>query len=390
MAGNRIAILTLHWSNNYGACYQAYALQAFLKESGYQPQIIDYRMESVGISKILARPITSLKKINQKKIISAKGVKNWFQRRIPKSNSLDHRDLLFNRFRRDHLPISDKRYLYEDLKDIQDQFDAFIVGSDQVWAADFEYTSDAYILGFVDRKSYKGKLLSYAASFGKSSLEPYLRDIFKAKVSHFDAISCRETSGCEIVQGVVGRNASKVVDPTLLISNYSPVTSYKAITDTPYMLVYVLPQEASLSQRLTKAIAFYSEKKQLNVKVVAPEGCDPGLESYLVTPTPEELLGLFQKASLLITNSFHGTVFGLIFEVPFAVFARDSYQDKQNVRMTELLTSVGLYGRFVEPDEDYRAAQTRLEKPISFVEAKESLARIAADSRKFLLSSLAR
>jgi len=385
---NRVAILTLHWSNNYGACYQSYALQAFLENNGYIPQILDYRMESVNLSNIMQRPIVSLQKIYQKQIFKWTNVKNWLQRRRNESNDSNESNSIFDQFRDGYLNISSEELRYEDLTATQNQFEAYIVGSDQVWAADFEFTSDAYILGFVDRETFHGKLVSYAASFGKSSLEPYLRPIFRQKLANFDAVSCRETSGCEIVEHVAHRDVHKVVDPTLLISDYSKITSYASVPEAPYLLVYVLPQDDSLSAALANAVEYYSREMQLDVRVVAPEGCHSSLAQNVIKPTPQELLGLIEKCSFLATNSFHGTVFGIIFEVPFVVFARDSFSNKQNVRMQELLRSVGLYDRFIEPFCSHSDSFATVNSTIDFAKAKAHLTDTIENSSSFLLGAL--
>lgn len=384
----KIAVLTLHWSNNYGAVYQAYALQTFLRDNGYEPVILDYRMESVPLSRILRRPLKSLQKSIQKNLLNIKNIGLWLAKKRMSSTDSQEAKPLFDSFRRKWLNISSEQYSYEDLKKLQHDFSAYIVGSDQVWAADFEFTSDAYVLGFIDRDSYRGKLLSYAPSFGKSSLEPYLRAKFRNALRKFDAISCREASGCEIVKSVVGREAKRVVDPTLLIDDYSEIISNHMVPERPFLLVYALSQEAKLESWFAETVRYVARNLGLEVLVVAPDGCDSALSPNIVKPTPEELLGLIEKCDFFLTNSFHGTVFGIALEAEFLVLARDQYDNKQNVRMKDLLETAKLGDRYIGPFQDLAQRLDVVKNPVDFTVAKRNLGPAVTESQKYLLESL--
>ncbi|MDF2181409.1 polysaccharide pyruvyl transferase family protein [Neptuniibacter sp. CAU 1671] len=383
----KVAVLTLHWSNNYGAVYQAYALQKFLSLHGYEPCILDYRMEAVCLSRILRHPILSVQKILQKNLLNIDFlVKRLKLRKSSSCHTSNH--AIFNNFRDKYLRVSQHEYLYADLRSSVEEFDAFIVGSDQVWAADFVFTSDAYLLGFVDRDRYSGKLISYAPSFGKSKLEPYLHKKFSGCVSQFDAISCRESNGCEIVHTLVGRSAVKVVDPTLLISNYSEISSYEVVPRNNYLLVYFLSQDKTLAEWFFSVVEHLSREKGLEVVVVAPEGVDDRWMPNLICPSPEELLGLIEKCSFMITNSFHGTVFSLIKQVQFLTLARDCFSDKQNIRLIELLDAVGLSHRFMLAFLDENMADKAANENIDFEDVYIRLREVISGSQRFLLDAL--
>lgn len=381
----KVGILTLHRSDNYGAMLQAYALSKFLRELGYEPFIVNYRMEAASVGKYLSNPFAFLSKVVGKKVLSWSFIKSKLSSRQGKSRE-EKFSPIFEDFRSKHLNISEQIYNYEGLTSDPPEAYAFIVGSDQVWAADFVFSSPAFLLGFVPKNVKK---IAYAASFGKAELERYLRSTFIDNVSEFDDIAVREKSGVDLVKNLLGRRAAHVVDPTLLLSEYSEIIDYSLVPKGDYILSYRLSQTEVLSQWMNLSLDAIASSLKLQHFVVStntPKGTLLSGEELM--PTPGQLLGLIEKASLLVTNSFHGTVFALLLRTEFLTFARDSATDKQNLRLEELLGLLGLEDRYCGPELTKSIILEKTTRPCDFELANNTLAQKRMESAAFLKRSL--
>jgi len=293
---------------------------------------------------------------------------------------------LFDEFRSHFLNITDDSYSYKKLTSAHFDFDAVIVGSDQVWAADFVFTSPAYLLAFVDKGAKK---IAYAPSFGKRQLEGYLKSSFKRYSKSIEYLSVRESSGVDLVKELTGRSVTKVLDPTLLLNSYEEIISDKAVPFEKYMVCYRLDQEKNLADWFIGCVERLSVNLGLKVIYVSPN-TDPSNSPWEPQmPSPGELLGLINSASLVITNSFHGTVFSLLLKTNFLTLARDSYKDKQNLRMLELLSSVDLSARFIDAFEHDNGVNGSLQETINWDEVDALLEPNRRSSTDFLLKALA-
>lgn len=381
----KIGVLTLHRSNNYGAMLQAYALSKFLRELGYEPFIVNYHMESATVRAYLTQPLAFLAKIAGKNVFSWDFVKSKFSGLKGKSRESEFARI-FEDFREQHLLIAPQIHDYESLRADPPEAYAFIVGSDQVWAADFVFSSPAFLLGFAGQGVKK---ISYAASFGKAYLERYLQPSFEAHIKNFDAISVRETSGVDLVRKLANLEATHVVDPTLLLTDYSEIIDYSLVPEGAYLFSYRLGQAESLTRWMNEALDAVAVNKSLPHYVVstnAPPGAITSGEA--LQPTPGQLLGLIERASLFATNSFHGSVFALLLRTDFLTFARDSAPDKQNLRLTELLSNLGLSDRYCAPGLGQEEVLEKLVLPCEFDRAFDALAGRREESAAFLKQAL--
>lgn len=381
----KVGIVTLHHANNYGAVYQTYALSSYIEGLGFEVFIIDYVMDRATIYSYLKNPIVFLRKMLSKKAFTVSFLKEKRQYHQGKHREEGFLEK-FNDFRKDFLNITKREYDYTELKKSCPKTDFLITGSDQVWAADFFFSSPAYLLGFCPKGV---KRISYAPSFGKSRLEPYLHRIFKDKLLKFDAVSVRERSGVEIVKEVAGIDAIKVVDPTLLLKSYSNIVDYSLVPSSPYILTYRLNQEHGLACWMSDCIKKISIDKGLPVYRVSTNN-SLGLEEIGedLQPTPGQLLGLIEKSSMVLTNSFHGTVFSLLFRVRFLCFARDIFEDKQNLRMLELLDLVGLQDLFCQPFIDPCLIGKKTDCGIDWGDVHQKLGQARLESESFLRKAL--
>ncbi len=381
----KVGIVTLHHGNNYGAVYQAYALSNYIEGLGFEVCIIDYHMDAVNISSYIMNPIMFIRKVLSKKAFTLSFLKG--KRKYQEGQQRErHFSQVFNNFRDNFLNITDAKYSYNILSKSPPDVDFLITGSDQVWADDFFFSSPAYLLDFGNTKTKK---ISYAPSFGKSSLEPYLHNIFKENISKFDNVSVREQSGVNIVKAVAGVDAVKVLDPTLLLDSYLDIIDYALVPESPYIITYRLSQENDLACWVTECVNKIARAKGLDVYRVSTNSpansSDVGID---LEPTPGQLLGLIEKSSLMLTNSFHGTVFSILFQVNFLCFARDAFEDKQNLRMLELLGLVGLEKLFCQPFEISDVIDEKMTHYIDWKNVELALDNARLNSKGFLNQAL--
>jgi hypothetical protein len=384
-----IGILTLQNSNNYGAMYQAYALSKYLKNQGNNVFILNYEMtrDNSNIFDYLKNPISFIQKVflRKEQIINKLLNKNKSTPTISREKKFIE---IFKTFRESYLNITNTEYNSKILNENCPDADVYICGSDQIWAADFLFTSPAFLLGFVPSDT---KRVSYAGSFGKNSIEPYLEKTFIKYINKFDAISVREKSGIDIVEKFSNLDTTHVLDPTLLLdkSDYSEILDYTLVPDEPYVFVYKLNQTKELSDWMDICINNIGDTKNLSIVAVSTNLIYPFDVNWKVPhPTPGQLLGLIEKSSITITNSFHGTVFSIILQTNFLSIARDKYTDKQNVRMEELLSSLDLENNYCKPFLDQNTVYEKIDRVIDYKKVSEKLTAMKLLSETFLTKSI--
>lgn len=385
----KIGILTLQNSNNFGALYQTFALQEFLISQGHEVFIINYDMARDRQSKgfYLKNSSALIQKLAHRKVFSLKFFSDRKELQLKREVEVKF-DQIFKDFRRSYLNITEEEFDYKSLCQRAPKADIYICGSDQIWAADFLFTSPAFLLGFVPEGI---KRVSYAPSFGKKSLQGYLHGTFKEYIKQFDAISVREDSGKEIIKDVAGLEAEVVLDPTLLLdrSDYKKILDTSSVPQKPYVLVYLLSQEKKLMAWTIEMINAAKTQMGWDVLYVTTNNIWPPDQSWqVIHPTPNQLLGLIEESQMVLTNSFHGSVFSIIMEKRFISLARDPYPDKQNLRMIGLTAKLGLERRFLKPFAKLNKLEGLIDKDIDFVEAKKNLGAMKEKSLSYLSGAI--
>jgi hypothetical protein len=327
----KIGITTFQWSNNYGAVLQTHALQSFLSAKGHEVQVVDYR-PNVPLSfahKWIAR--------------SPNGCfQKW---------KVAYKDSLFESFRRKHMTrTSEIFWSFSELRRISDRYDMIITGSDQVWnpkwLSQFNGLFDLYFLSFVAPQT---RCISYAASFGhadKSTMSEDWQKLIGEKLKMMDAISVREKSGIDLVRDLSGRtDAIQVVDPTLLLDrlHYENLTDSKSKRKS-FLFSYMLH---GLECDAETACHHISEVLQLNT--LKCDGLTSAFRGGYTLPSPRVWLRHIRDAVFMVTNSFHGVVFCLIFHTPFIALIIDGENGSMNSRIVDLLKAVGLSHRILNP-----------------------------------------
>lgn len=290
-----VALITLSLLNNYGGAIQNFAMQQVLNKMQVKSKTIDY----------LKIPSSSF----------FKHVLGWiktfillFAFRRRKFNKYTHkgtRKEIFQKFIDKYISTTKKCYRYE-IKMLEG-YDAVIVGSDQVWRPMYNYRIEDKFLRFA--KDHPIKRIAYATSFGVDNWEytPKQTRECSRLAKKFDAISVREESGVKLCKEHLGVEATWVLDPTLLLTkeDYLPICEDIPVCNEKYLAVYVLDD----NEELTATYENEAHKRGLVVKKFSADS-----KSTLTVP---EWIAMFRDASYVVTDSFHGTVFSIIFGKDF-------------------------------------------------------------------------
>lgn len=354
----KIGILTFHRVSNYGAVLQAYALETVLKKLGADCEIIDYQ-NSVLTEQYNPYSRTYLNPRHPKRFL-----KNLIM--LPHVNQ---RNYWFKAFRDAHLVISKNRYDENHLP-ASNVYSKIIVGSDQVWNLSCNGNDTHYFLDFIDKNKCCG--YSYAASMSTVSFSNEVRELYRKQLSHFSRISVREYSAEKFLKESLGVEACTSLDPTLLLdrNEWDKLCNNPSDNQKDYVLVFLMRHS---NQILERALNYARMKK---LKVVYINLYEPfarlGYES-IFSMSPQNWLGYIRSAKYVITNSFHATVFSILFEKNFTTYLLDD--EGKNERLIQLTNITGLNNRLkkmnesvIENDVNYSEVQDRLQ-----VERKKSL-----------------
>jgi hypothetical protein len=358
----KIGIYTF-FSSNYGAALQAYSLQSFIRAKcpNSEVSLIDYvRDNRDSLEKVFFKrsnnPIYNLvwqffvlfryREFKQK-------VKNFsdFKAQIPFTN-----------------PMTDKNSVSKDAL----RYDILITGSDQVFKPSNKY-KDIYYLSF---EKDKRKKIAYAPSFGVSEFSDEDKKYIKTALSDFDALSCRETDGSIFLSELLDREVPSVLDPVFL----TPKSCWRELEIKPgiedYVFVYCLKD-------LNKLLAVAKNKFQ-NKKIIVlaqnylkpVSGC-----KQVFYPGPREFLGLIDNAHAIVTDSFHGMAFSIIFNKDFNVVVT---RQKAASRIQTLLEKLDLNDKLIK-DENNIDLNIEQKKVKIYSENLNSLVK---NSEAYLLNAL--
>lgn len=317
----KVGIMTFHRALNYGAVLQAYALQKTISSfNGVECEVVDY----------LSPKITSdykpfrVDKNNLIKSISKSII--MYQRRKKRKNS-------FDLFLKDYINTSQKIYDENSIELAKNDYDMFITGSDQVWSPRCVGFDPIYFLTFAEN----AQKYSYAASFAVKSLPSDLEEEYKNRLKGFQTFSVRESSGKDLVRSLTGRDACVNIDPSLLLNASEWKKIATSVEKKHYILVFTANPQISLFEFAYKL----SKEKGLPIYYISDTPCikKNGI-TYIVAPTVNEFVGYFMDADYVVTNSFHGTAFSVIFNKD--LFVEFKNKSGRNIRSESLLNLLGI------------------------------------------------
>lgn len=339
----KIGIITICDNNNYGNRLQNYATQEIIKEMGFEAETIvnivepeldpNFNLEAEKQSKL-----NFPKQFKLRKTLKKIRLKTWTiinKKRIQKDKL--YRSDNFKNFTAENIKESGF-YISENSipNDLDGKYDYFITGSDQIWNPNYRYGGKIDFLTFA--KKYKRIALS--PSFGISTIPLEYEERYRNWLSEMEYLSIREESGLKIIKNLTGRNAELLIDPTLMFSKEKWLTISKKITDKPenYILTYFLGSDSNEARSAVEKVA-----KENNLEIINLLDLK---QSEIYSAGPGEFLDLINCSSLVCTNSYHGTIFSILFGKPFIVFDRiENNKIVMSSRINTLLKKLNLEKR---------------------------------------------
>lgn len=368
-----IGLVTCYFHHNYGSMLQAYATEMIMKKMKLPYETIackrprDYMTENhylYILKKILIADWDMF--LGKKRIENAKKKNSEF------AKNCALRDSAFTKFANEYFHISPFCQNREELKKMSENYSAFLVGSDQLWRTD-SVEHGYYTLEWVPDNIRK---IAYSTSIGVKEVPWFQKKKNQRFMSRFSYIALREQSACDLVKKLTGREVQVVLDPTLLFTGeqWLDIQKENPLTDGKYIFVYLLGDNP--------------EQREYIKRVKERTGCDivalQHLDNYIPSDNgfadeapyvgPSEFLNYIRNAEYVFTDSFHCSVFSILYKKSFFTFNRFSESAKQgtNTRIDNLLHITGLEERrwniakpietCVSMDSDFDNAYSLLEQ----------------------------
>lgn len=334
----RIAIVTWYYSNNFGTVLQAFSLQKYLAQKGYNVCIVDQFVLRYGLKPIIKNTIGSLGLLSLAK------------------NILHKKDKRLQAFFHDEIKL---RYVFNksQLKSLLKETDVFISGSDQIWNPYYEKFSTFFMLDFaIDKKK-----IAYATSVGADNFETKDKERIRELLKDYRHIGVREDSAVSFLNNFIGRtDVRQVLDPTFLLKSedWENIMSKAdfGIDRLPprYMLCYLVGDNLKYKEQVFDVAKAYGIKDIIIVPSI--ENPNFSIEGALILNCmgPREFVGLIRQAEVVCTDSFHATALSINMSKDFVEFKRfsDNSVSSQNSRIYSILSHYGLMKKMY--DEKHR------------------------------------
>jgi len=335
----KIGILTFHFSDNFGAALQAYALRKWLSDEGHEADFVNYVPTHVEHGGSLQFGISKKVMMANAKVIylAYSAFKSKFFGDKSQKNA-------FSEFRKNQLGVkSESLTTLAELNQHASQYDLLVCGSDQIWSPSVQRGLDpAYFLNFG-----KGpRKVSYAASFGNATLDSLRACDATTLLNGLDAIAVREKSGLELVKSLTNTDPTMVCDPTCLVESYEALVKAADEKRKDHIFCYALRTDQGVREVALQVAAW--EGREL----VSPANPHSRWRSIGTTvyPDPANWMALIKQSKFVVTNSFHGTMFAILFQKPFIVVGLPGKKSGLNDRMLSVLAETGLSNRFLSAD----------------------------------------
>lgn len=370
----KVGLLTYHGAINYGSVLQAYALQQTILKTGNDCEIIDYRPKKQSDIYAMFRKPNTIKNIM---------IDLWA---LGDYSFMKRRNDSFESFLKNRLKLTENKFLTSDqVGQIEEKFDVFCTGSDQVWNLSAPDYDEVYFMNFTKKRKF-----SYAASMGgvsnieywKCCAKEHIKDL--KLVDSLDCISVREKSAVPLLEDYTKKDIKVVLDPTLLMDKeqWKDIVGENKIKGK-YIFLYSIGYSEEVYQLGKKLSELYKIPMvtvyalRTNYKYFSKGVKRAKYES------PEDFLSLIHNAEYVVTNSFHGTAFSINFQKEFWVAARHDQAGNAVVdeRLENILTKTELMNRVVDVNSE---EMTDFDAKIDFQKVSENLKPLVQDSIDFL------
>lgn len=366
---SRVGLVTLHESDNYGTCLQAFTLQKAIEYLGYECEIIRFYRNSEKKNESKLKTLLSLKPTKTIDIVLSRSY-------------VCARKKKFNNFREKYLNYSSESYF--DLCELYNNpptYDAYVTGSDMVWSWESRKYLDYFFLKFVK----DNKTISYAPSFGNTAFTDEMKEYYNNAIRNISYCSCREMKGKEYIEHTLNKECVLAVDPTILvdISTWTELIDLDRkkqlnalvymFGDIPRSYYRVLETLKSTGYQIRYIPQCYKQHKN---------ELKNGVDSF----GPIEFLQYFHDADFVITNTYHGLMFSLIFEKPFVMLHRPEREHwaLHEERMQSVLDMFDLSDRYIFFNDEIKKSYLNLDYSIIRPKMQEEI----LNSYDFLKRSL--
>jgi hypothetical protein len=366
----RVGIMSMQRIANYGSFLQAYALKQLIEELNCKVEFVDYHIGAPIITENADSKNKYIRKIE-------KGLE-IFKYQVPFAHKLS-----FIRYKQSFA----KKYMpflgISDDMNYNPTLDCLVIGSDEVFNCIQKNSNVGYSLELFGKDNHAKKLLTYAASFGNTTMDKLKKykkaDEVGTLLKKFDAISVRDTNSRVIVEQLTGKNPVYNLDPVLIYDYVNCCDKIPDIkTNEKYLVLYAYAGRISNDE--ANWISVYAKKKKL--KVYAIGGVQKCADRF-VDCSPFEVLAYFKNAEEVITDTFHGTIFSVITHRQFTTLIRksvgNSYGNEE--KLSDLLKTLNLNARMTTKIKD---VETINKNPISYLEVDSYLRKCREDAKQYL------
>lgn len=339
----KIRILTFHSAYSYGAVLQTYGLFTFLKKHFKDVKVVDFRCPHFSLT------------------FDWKKIKSW---------------LIYPKFTEFKRKIKFTKQVYaEELRVRGIDADILVVGSDQVWNQNITKDYSDIYLGNLGKSTRR--IISYAASIGKSELNENEKKLMGEMLPKFSEVSVREKEAVDLCEGVGVKEVKHVIDPTFLVDDYSKLIGN--VKEKDELGLFVLDNSGT---ECFDAAKYISDKLGLKPKVINKAKSQKG---FKIVPFPgiRRFLREIAKSKFMITNSYHGLAFSIIFSKQFAYVTTNP---KLQSRAKSLLEICGLESRMFFSYDDLKISEI-WNKSIDYDKVDSRLAPFIKKSKEFLISA---
>ncbi|UOR08459.1 polysaccharide pyruvyl transferase family protein [Qipengyuania flava] len=345
----KVGLLTYHFSDNYGALYQAFGLRQWFIDRGHDAEFINYHPSYVEEGGPLDRPWKP--SLWRKNATIAYMWASHIQRNLLGDRAQKRG---FEAFRRTYLGATGRRLkTAEDLGSVVGRYDLLVCGSDQIWNPSIQRGLDpVYFLAIPGSEDVRK--IAYAPSFGRTSIESEHLGELHALASQLDGISVREETGLGILAdaGISPERVHVVPDPTILLGNFDMLARKKAPSDE-VVFCYALRTDEVIRD-VAGRVAAKLELPLVSARSSRQRWSDIGEG---ISPTPVEWLQSLANSAFVVSNSFHGVALSVIHRKPFIAVKLPGKRAGMNARVENLLDQIGLSWRLVDADDVDNAAK---------------------------------
>lgn len=383
----RIGLVCNYYILNYGSALQCFATEFIIKDMGYDVETIQFaniptkkakrqiflrlKLKQCFIPKAVIKKMHRLKNNNL----------NEYYKNIVKERKKN-----FDEFITSNLRLTEKYNSLDEVRKIAEKYNVIILGSDQLLCPK-DIICGYHTLSFVPDNV---KRISYAASFGLSELPFLVKNIAGKDLRKFDKFSAREIAGAKIFKELTGKEVPVVVDPTMLISveKWNNISGDEPIIQGKYIYCYFIGENKS-HRKIAKKLSLLTGYKIVSIRHIDEYIEEDELfgEEAVNNAGPKEFINLIKNAEYILADSFHATIFSILFKKNFFVLNRfeNNSSGSTNSRIDSLLNILGLEERRLHSSEDITK---KYDKKINYDIVNNVLKDWVEESKRYLKDAL--